>query len=161
MRSTFTDRRLEAIAGSPVVVTSEPIRWNATSLPVMTTGTVLFAGVYEYNPNEPSSGQAAIIVRDDAKGIPDTYIYLRKDPPERLSNFPGDQRGNSGQIWWGWLHIPTNVGTRNIGLGSHQIVTTGAYNWIGSMRGAAYDRLLTPEQAMAVIRSLTGGLTTH
>ena len=141
MRSSCVDRRLEAIAGAPVMQVAAPTR---VPLPPVGT-TVIFVGRYQYSADITSGRQMTISANPQ-------YGYITGVPPEWITVLPASQRGIEGSLVWAWVIVQSNTAA-NLGLGSH--ATLGSYSpWVGAMRAVTYNTALPAALIMRVVRWL-------
>lgn len=150
MRAVSTDRRLEAIAGPPLVLVNAPHVEEG----VPQGSTVIFAGLWAPAPSNDALGQQT------ATGLGGAFAYVSRDTPTwGAYNRPIENR--LVRIDEGNLFIVTALKTsdasQDTALGRHPALS--GFSWAGPMAGAIYDRTLTEAEALAVARSLSLSLS--
>ena len=135
------DNRLEAIAGSPMVLTDTP----TNHLSEISGMSFIFVGqIAPYNPDTSTSSLQSTI----SHANPDRYAYWRADLTF-LANI-GPRQVLDGYVTVQSLDAHATGGWS---LGRHRNLATHS-TWAGKMLAAAYDRVLTPQQAEDVTRRL-------
>ena len=136
----MVDHRLEAVAGEPLHVVTEPTR--VSNYP---GGTILAVGRYVYAPENTLSRQ--MLMQWNAIG---GYLYVRNEAPSWLagSDSLASQRGTVGEIWWGYTDAAE---TTSVGFGTPRGPVEDL-DWRSSILGVAYNRTLNDAEAMRVIR---------
>ena len=140
MRAAVTDRRLEAIAGAPLSVTSTP-----TYGPRGTVAFVVFVGLFQ-----PATVQVAIQCRTGEL------------PPQVNLNMQNETLSNSGTtladvhpLRPDLLAASVAVNADNLGVGQGRY----AQPWVGPWAAALYPVALSPDKAHAVALSLARSLS--
>ena len=139
MRAAALDRRLEAIAGAPVMQVAAPTRWNRTA------GDLTLIGVGRYAPTTQNqvllyclgSGHAQQVFRYP-NGVVNTGSLCAS--------------GSFGSIDWAW-HSGSGDPGIYLGLGRSSD-DNNKFPWNSAFRGVYYDRQLAEAQIMRVVRWL-------
>lgn len=133
------DRRLEAIAGPPVMRGSAPARTT------LALGSMIIAvGLWVFDP--AAVHQRLFSAAGSSVGVMnDGETWYRAG----VSQF-----GRTGSVFYAY---GTTTAVAAVGLGTSQSGIPG-YDWTGPFRAVAYDRALTDAQAMAVVRHLAAQL---